>query len=131
MNKPQTMQRWLYGALLACLTLWLTACASTTPVIVTKLKPVAPPASMTAPTPAPQPPANGANNDALETYAAELRTALAQANADKARVRAFADGASAASGGGGNAAVPGAVAPSLVRPTLRQRLKQLWKGSQP
>lgn len=87
-------------------------------------------------------PNQGATNDDLEVYAAELRTALANANGDKARIRAFSDGAAAALEGRGATAAkagpvtkadgqapPGAV--SAARPSLRDRIKNLWKGKKP
>ena len=75
--------------LIGLLSLFLPACATLSPP--EKLVFALPPASLLADCPAP--PADLRTNADLARYAAELQTALATCNGDKAALRAWAEGA--------------------------------------
>lgn len=81
------------GLLLACLTLWLTSCASTPPRIetVTVHEPVIVPvpAPFTQPVPVPMLPKGALTNGMLVSYIVALRAALALANQQLQRIRAL------------------------------------------
>lgn len=80
-------RRFLLGVSSASLLLWLTACASVPPSVVTKTELVKPPAALLQDCPAPQFPSRDLSNLDLFNLLADYQDALAGCNDDKARLR--------------------------------------------